>query len=76
MRARYFGRRHFGAIAGISRMLSVPVGVVGPVLAGWIYDETGSYEIAFTLFAITLSMSVVLMCFVKPPKPPQTAPIF
>jgi MFS family permease len=76
MRARYFGRKHFGAIAGISRMLSVPVGVVGPVLAGWIYDKTGSYEIAFTLFAITLGMSVVLMCFVKPPKRRQMQPVF
>jgi sugar phosphate permease len=76
LRARYFGRKNFGAIAGISRMLTVPVGVVGPVLAGWIYDVTGSYEVAFILFAITLSISVVVMCFVKPPKPPQRKPVF
>jgi sugar phosphate permease len=71
LRARYFGRRSFGTIAGWSRALTIPVGVIGPVLAGWIYDTTGSYEIAFQLFAVTLGISVVIMLFVKPPKPPQ-----
>jgi nitrate/nitrite transporter NarK len=71
LRARYFGRKSFGTIAGWSRALTVPVGVVGPVLAGWIYDTTGSYEIAFQLFAITLAISVVIMLFVTPPKPSE-----
>jgi MFS family permease len=70
LRARYFGRKSFGTIAGWSRALTIPVGVVGPVLAGWIYDRTGSYEIAFVLFAITLGISVVVMAFVRPPKAP------
>jgi cyanate permease len=55
--------------------LTIPVGVVGPVLAGWIYDTTGSYEIAFVLFAITLGMSVVIMGFVRPPKPLEGDPL-
>jgi MFS family permease len=71
LRARYFGRKSFGTIAGWSRALTIPVGVVGPVLAGWIYDRTGSYEIAFVLFAITLAISVVVMAFVRPPKAPR-----
>jgi sugar phosphate permease len=75
LRARYFGRKSFGTIAGWSRALTIPVGVVGPVLAGWIHDATGSYEIAFVLFAITLGMSVVIMGFVRPPKPPQRDPV-
>jgi MFS family permease len=74
LRARYFGRKSFGIIAGWSRALTIPVGVIGPVLAGWIYDTTGSYEIAFQLFAVTLAMSVVIMLFVTPPKPPQREP--
>jgi MFS family permease len=74
LRARYFGRKSFGTIAGWSRALTIPVGVVGPVLAGWIYDATGSYEIAFVLFAVTLGISVVIMIFAKPPKPLQRHP--
>lgn len=70
LRARYFGRKSFGTIAGWSRALTIPVGVIGPVLAGWIFDTTGSYEIAFLLFAVTLAMAVVIMLFVTPPKPP------
>ena len=57
-----------------SAALTIPVGVIGPVLAGWIFDTTGSYEIAFLLFAITLGMSAVIMLFVTPPKPPQGDP--
>ncbi len=72
LRARYFGRKSFGTIAGWSRALTIPVGVVGPVLAGWIYDVTGSYEIAFVLFAVTLGISAVVMIFARPPKPPQS----
>ena len=64
----------FGTIAGWSRALTIPVGVIGPVLAGWIYDTTGSYEIAFQLFAVTLAISVVIMLFVKPPTPPRVDP--
>ena len=34
IRARYFGRMHFGAIAGISRAMNMPVGIIGPIAAG------------------------------------------
>jgi MFS family permease len=74
IRARYFGRRNFGTIVGWSQALTMPVGVVGPVLAGWIYDTTGSYEIAFVLFAICLGMAVVIMTFAGPPKALQRRP--
>jgi MFS family permease len=70
LRARYFGRKSFGRIVGWSRVLTLPVGVAGPVLAGWIYDSTGSYEVAFELFAITLGIAVVVMLFAGPPKLP------
>jgi cyanate permease len=74
LRARYFGRKSFGTIAGWSRALTLPVGVMGPILAGWIYDTTGSYQIAFVLFAVTLGIAVVIMLFAAPPKPLQSQP--
>lgn len=70
LQSRYFGRPSFGTIAGISRVLNMPVGIMGPVLAGWIYDRTGSYILAFTLFAVTLALAGVLMCFVRRPESP------
>jgi len=68
LRARYFGRKAFGTIAGISRAMNVPVGVMGPIAAGWIYDTTGDYIMAFILFAALLGLSAVIMTFVAPPK--------
>jgi nitrate/nitrite transporter NarK len=71
IRARYFGRRSFGTIAGISRAIIMPVGVIGPVLAGYIFDQTGSYMTAFILFAVLLGISSVIMASVTPPKQPE-----
>jgi sugar phosphate permease len=71
MRARYFGRKSFGSIAGFSRAFITPVGVLGPIYAGWIYDTTGSYETAFVQFAIALAVSGVIAIFLFPPKTPS-----
>ena len=68
MRARYFGRQNFGVIAGISRFFNMPVAIIGPVAAGWIYDVTKSYEIAFIMFAVLLAFSSLIMIAATPPK--------
>jgi len=68
MRARYFGRKNFGVIAGISRAFHTPVGVFGPIFAGWIYDVSGSYEIAFILLAVLLGISALIIMAAAPPK--------
>ncbi len=70
MRARYFGRKAFGSIAGISTMLVTPVGMIAPIYAGWVYDTTGSYISAFTLIAMLIGFATVLTLFILPPKPP------
>jgi len=70
VRARYFGRKAFGSIHGVSMMLMTPVGVVAPIYAGWVYDTTGSYITAFNLFTVLLAVSALLLPFARPPKPP------
>ena len=43
-----FGRQSFGAIAGVLGTLGLSIGgALGPVIAGAIYDNTGSYDWAF-----------------------------
>ncbi|MDP2920352.1 MAG: MFS transporter [Dehalococcoidia bacterium] len=71
IRARFFGRKAFGSIHGITQMLSTPIGVIAPTYAGWIYDTTGSYTKAFIQFAVLLGVAVVLAFFLLPPKPPE-----
>jgi len=70
IRARYFGRKAFGSIHGISMMLLTPVGVIAPIYAGWVYDTSGTYITAFTLFAILLAVAAALLPFARAPKPP------
>ncbi len=70
IRGRYFGRKAFGSLMGLSSLVSTPVGVLAPIYVGWIYDSTGSYMPAFMLFAIALALSGVLISFARPPKPP------
>ena len=70
VRARYFGRKAFGSIGGTSIIFTTPVGVVAPIYAGWVYDNTGSYIPAFILFAALFAISAVLISLAYPPKPP------
>jgi len=68
MQARYFGRKHFGMIVGLSRAMHMPVGFLGPIAAGWIYDVTGSYHSAFVYLAVLLGVSGIIVAFAAPPK--------
>ena len=71
MRARFFGRKAFGSIQGISALFMTPVGVLAPVYAGWIYDTSGSYIFAFQLLVALTGVSLLLSLFLLPPKPPE-----
>jgi len=70
LRARYFGRKAYGSIQGFSSLFMMPIGIAAPIYCGWVYDTTGNYITAFTLITGLLVISVVLACFILPPKPP------
>jgi len=67
---RFFGRKAFASIQGSSMVFTAPAALLSPVYAGWVYDTTGNYITAFTLFAGLAALSAALMCLVRPPKPP------
>jgi MFS family permease len=73
MRARYFGRKAFGTIQGTSIMFLTPVGILAPIYAGWVFDTTGSYMTAFSLFTVLLTAASVIVYFIKPPKSPTAS---
>ncbi|MBI2886824.1 MAG: MFS transporter [Chloroflexi bacterium] len=58
LQAEYFGVRSFGAIQGMLMAVSTFGGAVGPVLAGWVFDVTGGYQVAW-VFLGTLSLGAV-----------------
>jgi cyanate permease len=67
---RYFGRRAFGSIFGTMAIFFAPLGFLGPIYYGWIFDATGSYNVAFiTVLALALVAAAVTV-FVRPPAAP------
>src|SRR5205823_427145 len=49
--ADYFGARRFATIRGLSSTLGLPAGVALPIVAGQIFDRTGSYVLVFFVCA-------------------------
>jgi OFA family oxalate/formate antiporter-like MFS transporter len=68
--ARYYGRKAFGSIRGVSALLLTPVGVAAPIYAGWVFDTTGAYTPALILFAVLLAVASIILPFARPPKQP------
>jgi sugar phosphate permease len=70
IRGDYFGRNSFGKILGIS---TVPMNVlllISPLMAGWIKDETGSYDMAILILAgFSMLGAIMFLISKKPIKP-------
>ncbi|HJN50715.1 MAG: MFS transporter [Pseudomonadales bacterium] len=64
--ASRFGTASFGRVYGLVNMF-LTIGAFGPLLAGWIYDLSSSYDDAFTLFLLLLIPAAVGMKWLKPP---------
>ncbi|MEQ9411102.1 MAG: MFS transporter [Fuerstiella sp.] len=48
----FFGREAFARTTGIRLFIMGGVAAVAPPAAGWIYESTGSYQIAFVMIAL------------------------
>jgi MFS family permease len=74
-----FDMRAVGTIIGFAS-LSFSVGAIaGPFLAGYIFDSTGSYDLAFLSFGILLMLGAASLHFLKTPMAmiaSQQAPIW
>ena len=56
---RTFGTRHFGTITGAMMMLAFPGTALGPIVAGMMFDATGSYRLALTIMLGVVSISII-----------------
>ena len=74
IRSRYFGSKSYGAIQGITNLISAPFSFFGPIYAGWVYDIGGDYTNAFTSFAVIAAFTAVIISLVRKPKPPAQTP--
>jgi MFS family permease len=68
IRADYFGTRAFATIQGMSRSVVTAGTFLGPIIAGFFYDVTKSYTIAFGVFALVSLLATLFMFFAIPPQ--------
>jgi MFS family permease len=68
--ARGFGSQDFSRVMGLLGPLMTPFLIIGPPLAGYIFDTRGSYDLAIWIFmGTTLAAAVVLGFLRLPPAP-------
>jgi MFS family permease len=63
----YFGRKNFAKIRGSMSFVSTWGSVIGPVIAGLVYDQTKSYELLIWSSAGLLLLASGLYAMVKKP---------
>jgi MFS family permease len=73
IRADYFGRTYFGAIMGVSTTLILFGQVGGPLFAGFMADQTGSYVEGFSILAVLAGLGSGFFIFAKRPTLPEGA---
>jgi MFS family permease len=73
LRADLFGRKVFATVGGLIMPFTTLGGVAGPIFAGYVYDVTDSYRIAFYTFVVLILLSGLTFLFVRPPR--QAVPV-
>ena len=66
-----FGRNTFGRVMGLMSPCMLPIQTTGIPLAGYIYDRTQSYNIAFFVFLGAYACSAIVLLFLHPPSSAQ-----
>ncbi|MFC2065471.1 MFS transporter [Chloroflexota bacterium] len=65
----YYGITYIGSIIGLSFGLSTIGGMLGPLLAGWLFDTTSNYSLAWVISGLLLLSSLPLILILKNPPP-------
>jgi len=66
--AEYFGRKSLGSIRGIVNPIMLAFGAIGPPLAGYVWDLTGTYSSIWWVSAGLVLSSAILLYLTPPPK--------
>jgi MFS family permease len=67
LRADLFGRKNYATISGLTMTVTTIGTVTAPIVAGYLYDLTRSYTLAFYSLAFLILLSGI--CFLFIPKP-------
>jgi MFS family permease len=66
MVAELYGLRSHGVILGVTSFAATAGGAIGPILAGYIFDTQGSYQLAFIISAGVVAVGFILMALLRP----------
>ncbi|MFC1942799.1 MFS transporter [Chloroflexota bacterium] len=66
MLSEYFGRRRFGSIFGFNMGLVALGNIGGPLFAGWVFDNWGSYQIAWLTLTILVFIGMLIIAATPP----------
>ena len=72
--AEFFGYRSLGLIFGLLFALVGIGGAFGPVVGGFLFDQTASYSAGFAVGALALAGSLLLNRLLPPPRFPSYEP--
>ena len=67
-----FGRERFGAVLGLMRPAMFPVQILGVPFAGWVFDMTGSYNLAFQVLLCLYGIAALVIGTYRAPEPVRT----
>lgn len=69
-----WGMKGYGANYGVLYLAWGVSGVVGPLIAAWVVDSTGTYAMAYNISAVLLGIAIMFGLLTKPvTTPPMTA---
>jgi MFS family permease len=74
-RADCFGRASFAQVLGFSSMIVMFGMMSGPLVAGYLADYTGSYQLGFTILGVLALLGSLFFAFANKPIPPRAQPI-
>jgi MFS family permease len=72
----FFGTLAVGAIVGFIFAVAGAPSAFGPLMAGYLFDFTGNYRLAFELSAALNLLAFFLVVFLRRPQTPATAGIY
>jgi MFS family permease len=67
--ALFFGRRAFATTTGVRFAIGAVFSAGAPALAGWLYDERGSYAVPFVGLMVLSLVGAVIAILIRAPVP-------
>jgi len=66
--ADYFGTKYFGTLNGITMLAITFGGFGGPLLVGWLVDQTGGYEAGWIVCGLVGALGIPAVLAATPPR--------